>query len=263
MNKLILILAFSIAFISIKAQDSLFLKKTIELKDIQHFSFDKKGFLYVADKKSNVFKYDSTGKEIFHYSPKRPSEAKSFDATNTSQILVFSEERQEYTLLDWLLSPIEIKGFKMDEFGFVSIVGQSNTNMLWILDNVNFTLTKYNVKTNTKIVETNLEFIIQHSLHPLYIKEYENFLYISTEKNGILVFDNLGNYKKKIPFNNIPYFDFQNNEIYWNNEGEVIFFNLQNFYERRMYIGKKGTLKILNQEYYLLQEHKIEIYRNN
>ena len=61
---------------------------------------------------------------------------------------------------------------------------------------------------------------------------YQNNLYLVDRTTGIFVFDNLGNYKKKLPFVGLSMVGFRGDELYYFSEGALHFFHLYNLTER-------------------------------
>jgi len=71
-----------------------------------------------------------------------------------------------------------------------------------------------------------------------FMREYHNVLLINDRNAGLLVFDNLGNYKKKLPFKGLTYFGFLNDEVYFLQGHEVHYFHLYTFQERSLALPK-------------------------
>ncbi len=246
-------------------QSSLDLKFHKSYENVQLCSIDKKNNVFIADENANIFKIDSNGNQVVHFSPNVPAQITMMDINSSSRLMIFYEELQEILFLDWLLSPISKHQFDMDQFGYVSAVCQSANNMLWVVDNSSFTLSKYDPLRKQVIVETNLEALLGSDLHPLLMKEIDNFLYVSTEKNGVLVFDNLGNYKKKLPFNNLKHFDIQNGIFYWNESetGLITYFDLLGLNTTEEKVGVKGYIYLRDDKWFVIRNGHIMMYKEN
>ena len=114
----------------------------------------------------------------------------------------------------------------MEEVGFITFATLALDGNIWAIDNSDYSLKKINSENNKTIITTNLNFIInQNESEILFMKEYNNFLYISTTNNGILVFDNLGTYKKKLPYNNISFFSFKESDLCFITNKKINYFN--------------------------------------
>jgi len=97
-----------------------------------------------------------------------------------------------------------------------------------------------------------------------FMREYQNTLFINDRNSGILVFDNLGNYRKKLPFVGLTSFGVINDELYFLVSNQVHFFHLYNFTERTMTLpAGRNPLQVLVLEdrVVLFEEGGIAIYR--
>lgn len=196
----------------------------IVLKDAVSFSKDRYDNVFYVTTNQDVKKY---GDDKLIYSPQRRKEITNLEAWNSIKIFLFSKEYQEYTVLDKYLTEIYTKAFNIENVGFASFATISLDGNIWLFDNSDFSIKKVDIQNGNIISKTPLNLIIKESQNEvLFMKEYGNFLYISTANNGILVFDNLGTYKKKLPFNNVLFFDFTDNTIYFQNENSIKHFNL-------------------------------------
>lgn len=192
--------------------------------DALHFSVDRYGNVFYVNKNNDIKKY---GDEVLLYSPKKRINITHFEAWNSIRIFIYNREYQEYTILDKYLTEVNTTAFNINELGFVNFATVALDGNIWAIDNTDYSLKKINIQSNKTINTTNLNFIIdQQENEILFMKEYGNFLYVSTIHNGILVFDNLGTYKKKLPFNNISFLGFQKNELYFLDDKEEIHFNI-------------------------------------
>ena len=98
-----------------------------------------------------------------------------------------------------------------------------------MLDQTDFSLKKYNIHANILEIETPLDLIFDPDNYNIsFMKEYQNFLFVSDKQLGLFMFDNIGNYKKKIPVKGIEYFNFAGDRMYYMKDGYLIFMNLYN-----------------------------------
>ncbi len=65
--------------------------------------------------------------------------------------------------------------------------------------------------------------IPQDEINPLYMRVYQNLIFISTEENNILIFDQFGNYIRSIATEApISYFNFEGNTLYYALKNQLI-----------------------------------------
>lgn len=254
-SKFFFILSFS--FIVSYSQIS----KPIIIKDAVSLSKDRYDNIFYVTTSQDVRKY---GDENLNYSPQRRKEITNIEAWNSVRIFLFSKEFQEYTILDKYLTEIYTKAFKIDNVGFASYATIALDGNVWLFDNTDFSLKKINIQTGEIITQTSLNFIITESENEiLHIKEYGNYIYMSTVNNGILVFDNLGTYKKKLHFNNVDFFNFSADELYFykkstaediSNDNYIEYFDLMKLETRKEVISLSPNKVIKGKEnlYYTL-----------
>ena len=108
---------------------------------------------------------------------------------------------------------------------------------LWILDVGDFTLKKTAGGATTQGLETSLPPVV--SRHPedlIYMKEYQNYVFLLDQSAGVHVFNSLGRYIKTLAGKNAAYFAFIGEEIYSIRESRM---NLTDLYS-----GETRTLDL-------------------
>jgi hypothetical protein len=241
--------------------------QTIKVPKVSKVSLDRYDLIYIADDRGNVHQIDSSGNLMLTFSPKRNSEVALLEAWRKVNVIAFYRNFQEYVLLDRFLTSSPNLKLKHDLVGFASLVTYSADNNLWIIDEKDFSLKKYNVKFNSIDAHTPLDLILSHKTYEMtYMREYQNLLFISDRSAGIILFDNLGNFKTKIPFRNLSYFNFLGDELYFLSNDEITFYNIYTKKERKFRIpdGKKFeyVLFIKDKAYFFLND-SMEIYLTN
>jgi len=82
------------------------------------------------------------------------------------------------------------------------------------VDQQELSLKKWDLRINEFLLETPFNLNLDPNDFELtHIREYQNLLFISDRKTGVLVFDNLGNYMETLPITNLEYFSFKDNEL--------------------------------------------------
>ena len=178
-------------------------------------SVDRSGNVYLADRRGNVILYNSNGIETLVFSPPRPAVISNLEAWHGLRIFCFFRDLQEYTFLNrFLISPGNYS------FGagivFAEAAGPSFDNNLWVFDQGDFSLKKYNV--NLKEIQSLTPLILlldQDNYDIAFIREHQNRVYLDDRRSGILVFDNLGTYINTLPLPEIDYFNFWEDRLYF------------------------------------------------
>lgn len=225
-------------------------------------SIDRSGNIYIADDRGSLIKMDSTGTVLYTYSPDRKGKIEYVEAWETLNVLLFYEDLQEYRLLNRFLTQIAAKS--LNQSIFARLLTPSSDNNIWVFDDSDFALKKFNTGYNTLEIVADLSGIVDVDFQGEHLREYQHLIFMADYHSGIYVFDNLGNYIRTLPFAHVRYFNFLQNKLYLLSEGKVHFYDL--------YTGEEHTVSAPNgQEYelvlatdtrlYLISKPAVEIYQ--
>lgn len=205
------------------------LVKSIEINRPTDVSMDHEGNIFYATYKGDIIKYDPNLNEKVVFSPSNPNSTTILEARQGLRIFTFHRDLQQFRLINRNLSLNEDYSIPSDLVGFVEIATSSYDNNVWLIDQIDFSLKKYNILTQSITSKTPLTNILNSKNYEiLYCKEYQNRLFISTKNHGILIFDNFGTYIKTYQNKNISYFNFWEDDIYFIDGNSLIRLNLYN-----------------------------------
>ena len=209
------------------------LVQTIALPRPGVASLDRRGILYVADANNNIHQYGPDGQALNVYSPPQRGHVAQLEAWNTTKILVFYDDRQQLLLLDRFVAPLGQFNLLDLLDGTVRAATLAPDDRLWLLNESDLTLRQFDPTGKGFTLSTPLDLLIGRSRPDFrFLREYQNNLYLVDRVNGIYVFDNLGNYRKKLPFTGLSTIGFRGDELYFLADGAVQFFHLYNFSQR-------------------------------
>lgn len=209
---------------NVSAQKLLLRSSTI-INDPVAVSIDRLNNIYIADKKGNLKQYtNGLLQQIF--SPQKSGSITLVEAWNPLKIFLFYADFQEYLFLDRFLTSAQ--RYSSNEWSrYSGMMTISADNNLWIIDYVDFGLKKYDINFSQFTVTTPFDLILDPENHEIsFIREYQNLVFISDKVSGILVFDNMGNYLRKIPATEINYFSFLGDYLYFLQGDELIATNI-------------------------------------
>ncbi|RDV15099.1 hypothetical protein DXT99_10520 [Pontibacter diazotrophicus] len=228
-------------------------------------SQDRNGHLYVLDPMHNLLRLDSLGQPLDTFSPPTRGRISNIEAWSPMKILLFYEDRQTLLLLDRFLRPISSTDLRDINYeGIARAATLSSDDSFWLFDETNLTLSKLDLRLRKVTVETPLNLILDRERFDVrQLREYQNMLYLLDFNNGIYVFDNLGNYKKSIPFKGLSYIAFRGNELYFVQDGQLIFYDLYTSEKRTIALPVKEhyvTALVGDKQLYLFTNEKADIY---
>ena len=223
----IFLLGMWYAGVALAQTDTLQIVDTVAFSMTGAVSGDRYGNLYLAGKHGSVHKTDSAGHFSLVFSPERVGQVSLIEARNPLAIFVFYRDLQQYLLLDRFLSPVETHHFDSPEINFVRLATPAADNQVWLLDDMDFAIKKFDPRQNRISLQVPLDLILKKGQYDIsWMAEYQNQLFLLDRNSGIFVFDNMGNYKYHIEAPGIEYFNFLNEEIYFIKNHEVIVVHL-------------------------------------
>ncbi len=236
------------------------LVRQISQKPIVAISVDNYNRLITADAQGNIVAYDTLGKVVNNYSPVVVANVSSLEAWRSMQTLVFYRDLQQYTLLDRFLTPLS--GYPnpaklpAEQIGFARVMTLAYDDQFWIFDDSEFSLKKFNAQLQTVVQAIPLSLVLDTQEYQItFMREYQNQLFVADRNSGILVFDNLGNYRRSLPFKGLNYFQFLGEEIYFLEKDILHFYNL--------YSQKERSLKLpLSAQFAVIVGNHIVLYTN-
>ncbi|GAB3533488.1 hypothetical protein GCM10027443_19000 [Pontibacter brevis] len=238
---------------------------SIPVSSATSISQDRNGYLYILNPQRNLLRLDSLGQPLDTFSPPTRGRISNIEAWNPMKILLFYEDRQALLLLDRFLRPISNTSLRdMSYEGIAKTATLSADDGFWLFDETNLTLSKLDPRLRKVTVETPLNLILDRERFDVHqLREYQNLVYLLDYNNGIYVFDNLGNYKKNIPFKGVSYIGFRGNELYFVQDGQLHFYDLYTSEKRSISLPEKeqySTTLVGDSQCYLFSKSKADIY---
>ncbi|ELR73088.1 hypothetical protein C900_05723 [Fulvivirga imtechensis AK7] len=228
-------------------------------------SIDRLNNIYIADKKGNLKQY-THGQLNQVFSPQQTGEITLVEAWNPLKIFLFYADFQEYIFLDRFLTSAQ-RYSSRDLSSFSGLITISADNNLWVVDYVDFGLRKYNINFRQFTIETPFDLLLDPDNYEItFIREYQNLVFISDKASGILIFDNMGNYLRKIPVKGTDYFTFHKDQLYYltNNGRELV---AQHIYssQKEVHSLPESALFAVSYDKHIavITEDSLKIYKKN
>jgi len=264
MRIIICLFAISISNFHLYAQE-FELVKSVSIQKATEVSKDRGGNIYYATFNGDVRRINNSLGNDEVFSPPNPNTAQILDAWQGLRIFTFHRDLQQYRLINRNLSLHEDYNFPGDLIGFVELATPSFDNNIWLIDQSEFSLKKYQIHTNQILSNTPLDLMLDLSDYEiLHMREYQNRVFVSTRKVGILIFDNFGNYIRTFEYPGIEHFSFWTNDLYFIDDGKLIKIDLYSdeIATKKLPSDKSWSFVLIGDNLtYLFSEKSIHLYK--
>ena len=235
------------------------LAKTLKIDTPSEVSMDQTGSIYYATFNGDIIKLNPMLENKIVFSPVNPNTTNMLEAWQGLRIFSFHRDLQQYRLINRNLSLHQDYSIPQDMIGFAEMATPSYDNNIWVIDQVDFSLVKYDITLRELKSRTPLDQLLNPENYDILLcKEYQNKLFISTQNQGILIFDNLGSYIKSYKYKSISFFNFWMDDIYFLTNGDLVRINLYN--EK---INTMALPKGYNWEFVLVRDENIYLFTAN
>jgi hypothetical protein len=229
------------------------LVRTVALAQPGAASLDRRGNLYVADALNSLRQFGPDGQALATYSPPLPGHVGQVEAWNSTKILLYYDDRQELLLLDRFLAPIATTRLReVVDDGLVRAATLAPDDNLWLFNESNLTLQQYSSAQRRITVSTPLDILLGRTKPDFrFLREYQNNLYLVDRTSGVWLFDNLGNFRKRLPIAGLSWVGFRGDELYYLKDGLLHFYHLYTQQERTVLLPVADAAQVLVGEQYL------------
>ncbi len=264
MNTLKLVLVFFVVVNSnlFAQKNVLNLIKTIGNNNIQTFTTDINGNIYIIEKNNTISKYDNNGESKLQFNEVKKGKITSLDVSNPLAPLLFLKNTASIIQLDNQLSKKNI--FNLYQLGVynISYIANSNYNYLWMYDDAEMQLKKLDIlKKTTNIIPLRQQF--DKVLKPIGLINNANNLYIIDKQEGVIKFDQYGSYVTSYHFIAKDIQVLENNIVY--RKSDTLYnYNMQLLTEAKIVIPDSATIvKVQYQKgiVFVQRKNTIDIYR--
>jgi hypothetical protein len=218
------------------------------LKGVSQISLTRQGQILAATNQSAIFLLDSTGKVLYQFSPRRPARIHLLEGWNGLRIFAFYRDFQEYVMLDRFLLSDGPVPLDPEKTGYARLLAPSLDGNLWVLDESSFQLKKIEIQSQKTLFSTPLDLVLTGKQYELsFMREYQNQLYLADRLGRVLVFDQMGNFRKKLPLEKCGWLGFRGEEIYTLENDSLAFFHPFLLKKRKLALpsGAAGAEKVL------------------
>lgn len=220
---------------------------------------------YFITGENELRKVDSSGNLIAVYNQNRFGKLEFADATNPMKLVLSYPSYGTLVLLDNELAEISTLSLrKINIQSYSAACFSSIDNNIWVFDDQAFQLRKID-KNNRIVVESGDMFsLIGKALHPVFMQEHDQYVYLTDPDEGIVIFDIYGTYYQTLPITGVKKFQVRSDQLFFREENKLHTFHLKTL--EKKYIELPGDDAILDvsiekNRLYLLSENRLDIYK--
>jgi hypothetical protein len=232
-------------------------------KNVSNIAIDRLGDFYLQFKNQSIKKYDTGGNYLYTFKPTSDS-ITSLHPWNPLNVFIYDRNKQTLIFLDNTLSVIERKPIDVSLAVEPALACASSNNMsYWLYDKADHTIKKINVSNETILLEIDLKKIFGDQLPDLlYMREYQNSLFLLDKKAGIKNISITGKVKHAFPSTHIANFGFVGEEFYYSENGKLIFYDFTTKRARNIEVGTEFKFAMATDERLILigKEGKVSVW---
>lgn len=232
----------------------------ITLQKVERISVDRLGGFYLSSA-CGLEKFDPEGHEKEKYRFSKCTATELLEAWNLFRIYGFQRATRSFKIYDQYLTVNE--EIKIDSAFAIEplLATPSNDNRsYWILD-VDYSLKKIDLYNKKVIFETESVFNPNKKYNFIHAREFQNFLFLLDEAEGIFVLNNVGRFVKKIDAKGANYFSVLGEDIYFLKDNKVHFFDI--YTEETYSVDVPAYTKFVvatDERLVLIKDKLIEVY---
>lgn len=250
---------------------ALFLISAIDSYElITKIAFSNKPFV-TTDKMGNAFvilgrqllEFDKIGKPLGTFSRSNLGDLQSIDASNPLKLLLFYPDFAQLVILNNKLAEQATINLRNSGINQPVLACVSDNGGYWIFDGEDDQLKKLDLSLQISSQSGNLTQSIGLKLHPNYILEEGNNVYMNDFENGIFVFDQFGTYYKTLPFKGLNNFQVVEDIILYLKDNRLYKYNSKTATDVEVLLPPHDSLALTRFEQgqlYLLTSDSLSFY---
>lgn len=227
---------------------------------------DKLQQLYAVTPSNEVIKYAPDGTELYRFSNNILGDLTYLDATDPFNLLLFYEDYQSIIMLDRTLNKTAMLNLLDLDALQVHAIGMSNDGHIWLYDPVKFRLKKVDANGHILAESQNLSLLLPQTPQPTQLVARDNRVYLSDPAQGILLFNNFGQFQKVTDLPGVERFQVVENRLIFQQKSDLFAYDQRSFQTKSIPLpeGVKEGDQILwqKQRLYVRKAERIEVYQH-
>jgi hypothetical protein len=160
--------------------------------------------VYFINDKRQLYKLVPSQNREYLYTDLFVDQQTVIQAQNPFKVLLYKKDVGTLVTLDSRLNQTaRINLFDLGYFDVSAVATANDNQSIWLFDKASQQLVRLDQNNRQTFFSPVMPQQIGHELDPVYITETESKVYLVDPTKGIFIFDNIGNYFKKLPVEGI------------------------------------------------------------
>src|SRR5690606_6364637 len=199
----------------------------IQLRFLDLISLDTRDQIYVSNTSGDVYLFDRNGRQLNVFSARRQGRLNQLEAAWTVNVCSFSSDLQEYRIMDRFLNPIAENSFPLNDITLPKASTLGNNNIIWVWDESDLSIKSLDYLRNIVLQSLPLTMILEsEDLQVSEIREFKNRLFINVPESGIFIFDNQGNFLRKVNLQIDQRMCFYKENLFWIADKKLMMYSI-------------------------------------
>ncbi len=199
----------------------------IQLPFLDLIALDTRDQIYASNTSGDVYLFDRNGRQLNVFSPRRQGRLNQLEAAWTLNIFSFSSDLQEYRIMDRFLNPIVENSFVLNDITLPKAATLGNNNVIWVWDESDLSIKSLDYLRNILLQSLPLNLILESdNLQVSEIREFKNRLFINVPASGIFIFDNQGNFLRKVNLQIDQRMCFYKENLFWIEDNKLKMYSI-------------------------------------
>jgi energy-coupling factor transporter ATP-binding protein EcfA2 len=233
---------------------------------ITAISSDELQNLYLI-KNEVLEKYDAQGNFLYSYSDNTAGPISFVDPADPMKALVFYRTFAQFVVLDNTLTisgpPVPLQNYGYEQ---VTLGCTSYDKGYWFYNPANFEM--IHMTAADLIVDKttgNISQLLGESIHPNYLLEQNNRVFLNDPEKGIFVFDIYGAYYKTIPIKGLSQFQVSGEKVIYLEGKKINTYNFKTLVQDIVSLpdSTATSIRIEKERMFLLNAKGVDVYRVN
>lgn len=228
----------------------------IPCSDCRNLLVDPLGQLYTVDARSELRKYEASGKLLYSYTNRELGDVHSVNVSNPMKVFLFYRDFARIIVLDNTLA--EIRRIDIEQFGLqdISAAAPSNDNQLWVFDKLSGLLLKLDQEGREILKSDPMQLLAPSPFIPDDILQKDTRVFLNDFDEGLLIFDQYGQFLKNPSILPGKHFEVVGEQCYFTKGRDLFLYEIKTdqLKQQQLEVSSDSLLKLVITEqrrYYL------------